>query len=388
VPLAAPGPVVVPAAPDFMLGPLGGGLGLSGREYYLCLWVAFIAYAVVARHAAALGPRVVWGAIAAGVTLFALAPPLLSQDAFSYISYARMTVDHGVNPYATAPIALPGDAAFPHVAWVLAPSAYGPLFSILTLPLGLLGVTAAFWSLKAAVALCVLGLAMVTAKVARRRGADPLTAAAFVALNPIVLVEVVGGGHNDALMMLLAMGGVAAALAGRELAAGAGLVLAAAVKISGGLAAPFALISSRNRGSFLLGGLLAAAVVVAVTIPLYGHGALDSFALLGDNQNLTTRLSLPRIASNLPLVSLDAARAVALVAYGFLLLWLLRWTWRGGDWVRAAAWATFGLLLATSWILPWYLLWVLPLAAIAEDRALVGATLALCGLQLAFGVPW
>ncbi len=44
------------------------------------------------------------------------------------------------------------------------------------------------------------------------RGVDPLRAAAFVALNPLVLVHVVGGAHNDALAMLLAMLGVAAVL--------------------------------------------------------------------------------------------------------------------------------------------------------------------------------
>jgi alpha-1,6-mannosyltransferase len=224
--------------------------------------------------------------------------------------------------------------------------------------------------------------------VARLRGADPLAAAAFVALNPVVLVDVVGGAHNDAPMMLLAMAGVLAALAGRELAAGAGLALAATVKISGGLAAPFALIASRSRGSFLAGTALALAAVLAATIPLYGHAALDSFALLGDNQNLTTRLSLPRIVSNLPLISLGAARAAGLAVYGVALASLLAWTWRGGDWIRAAGWASFGLLLATSWILPWYLLWVLPLAAVARDRALVAATVALTALQLAYGVPW
>jgi alpha-1,6-mannosyltransferase len=390
--LAAPGTVVVPAAhagaPGWLLGPFGHGLGLGGRQYYGCLWLALIAYLAVARCAPALGPRVVWTAIVAAIALFALAPPLLSQDAFSYISYARMSEVHGVNPYDIAPIALPADAAFRYVGWVLAPSAYGPLFSIATRPLGLVGVPSALWIWKAAVALCVLGLAVVTAKVARRRGADPLAAAAFVALNPVVLVDVVGGAHNDAPMMLLAMAGVLAALAGRELIAGAGLALAATVKISGGLAAPFALIASRSRGSFLAGVALALAAVLAATIPLYGHAALDSFALLGDNQNLTTRLSLPRIVSNLPLISLDAARVAGLAAYGVALAWLLAWTWRGGDWIRAAGWASFGLLLATSWILPWYLLWVLPLAAVARDRALVAATVALTALQLAYGVPW
>jgi alpha-1,6-mannosyltransferase len=394
VPLAAPGEVVVPAAsgmpqggPRWLFGIYGHGLGIPGPAYYFCLWAALGASVVVARSAAALGPRVVWAAIATGLIVFALAPPLLSQDAFSYISYARMAHLHGANPYETAPVAYPGDAAFPYVGWRFAVSAYGPLFSIATRPLALVGVPAAFWSLKALGAASVGAVAAMTAAVAKRRGVEPLAAAALVALNPLVLVHVVGGPHNDALMMVLVMAAVLAMLSRREAAAGASFALAGAMKISGAVAGPFAALASR-RWSFLAGFGLALAAVLAVTIPVYGTAALDSISLLGDNQDLTTRLSLPRIASNVPLVTVAAARVAALLAYAALVVWLARWTWRGGDWVRAAGWATLGLLLATSWIVPWYLLWVLPLAAVAEDRALLAGTLALCGLQLAYGVPW
>ena len=116
------------------------------------------------------------------------------------------------------------------------------------------------------------------------------------------------------------------------------------------MAAPFALIGSRNRGAFLTGAAAALLAVLAATIPLYGHSALDSLALLGDNQNLTTRLSLPRAASNLPLVSLDGARASAFALYGVALAGLLAWTWRGGDWVRAALYTGASVALAVAGI--------------------------------------
>jgi glycosyl transferase family 87 len=395
VPLAAPGTVVVPGAvgdgPDWLLGVFGAGLGIGGRAYYGCLWLALISYVVVWRAAPALGGRMVGGAVAAAILLFALAPPLLSQDVFSYLSYARMPHVHDANPYETAPIAFPGDAVYPYVGWIHARSAYGPVFTIATRPLGAVGISAGIWSLKAAAALCAAGVAALSAAVARRRGADPVAAAAFVGLNPVVLAEVVGGGHNDAPMMLIAMAAVLAAVAGREMAAGASFAFAAAVKITGGVAAPFAFAGAggaRPRLRLVLGAVLAGVVILAATLPLYGHSALESFVVLGDNQNLSTRLSLPRIVSNLPFVSLDAARAVALVAYGALVSWLLAWTWRGGDWVVGAGWATLGLLLATSWILPWYLIWLLPLAAVAGDARLQGAALVLCAVQLAYGVPW
>jgi hypothetical protein len=80
-------------------------------------------------------------------------------------------------------------------------------------------------------------------------------------------------------------------------------------------------------------------------------------------------------------------RAAALILYALAFVSLALWTWRGADWVRAAAWASFGLLLATSWLLPWYLIWALPLVAISRDRALVLLTLALTAYQLGARIP-
>ena len=92
--------------------------------------------------------------------------------------------------------------------------------------------------LKAVAALSVLGLAALVARLAAWRGVDPLRAAAFVALNPLVLVHVVGGAHNDGLTMLLAMLGVAAILSAREASGGAALVAAVATKASAALPRP------------------------------------------------------------------------------------------------------------------------------------------------------
>ena len=116
-------------------------------------------------------------------------------------------------PTSTPPDAVPADPAFADVTWTEATSAYGPLFTLATYPLAWLPVGAAVAVLKAVAALSVLGLAAVVARLAAWRGVDPLRAAAFVALNPLVLVHVVGGAHNDGLTMLLAMLAVAALLA-------------------------------------------------------------------------------------------------------------------------------------------------------------------------------
>lgn len=344
-----------------------------------------------------LGARPVWGLIALCLLAFAVAPVLLSHDVYSYVDYARLGVVHGLDPYVYAPDAVPTDPAYAEVTWTEATSAYGPLFTLATYPLAWLSVGLAVATLKGVAAFSVGALALLVARIASWRGVDPLRAAAFVALNPLVLVHVVGGAHNDGLTMLLAMLAVAALLSGRELAAGAGFVAAFAVKASAIVVAPFALVASgrpqpasdrkRRLGSLLAGGALAAVAIALGASLAFGWDWTGAFGLAGENQDRTSYMSIPITYARLTGLDPNPVRAAALVLYGAAVVYLLVRTWRGLDWVRAAAWASFGLLLASAWLLPWYLIWVLPLAAISRDRPLQLLTLALTAYQLGARIP-
>jgi hypothetical protein len=328
---------------------------------------------------------------------------LLSHDVYSYVDYARLGVVHGLDPYVHQPLAAPTDPAFSQVTWTEATSAYGPLFTLASYPLAWLPVGVAVAVLKAMAALSVLALAAVVSRIATWRGVDPLRAAAFVALNPLVLVHVVGGAHNDGLTVLLAMLAVAAILSAREISGGASLVAAVAVKASAAFLAPFALLATPNPESMgrkrddtsrnrpigrLLAGAFAAAVVIGAAAYLgFGWEWLHAFGLAGENQGRTSHLSIPITAARLTGLDPTPVRIAALTVYAASLLYLLRWTWRGGDWLRASAWAALGLLLATAWLLPWYLIWPLPLVAISRDRTLQLLTLALTAYQLGARIP-
>jgi Glycosyltransferase family 87 len=364
------------------------------------MWAGFVAYLGVLLAAPALGRRLVWGLIVLLVTAFALAPVLLSHDVYSYVDYARLGVVHGLDPYLQPPLAAPHDPAFAKVDWTEATSVYGPLFTLATYPLAWLPVGAAVAVLKAVAALSVLGLAALVGRIAAWRGADPLRAAAFVALNPLVLVHIVGGAHNDGLAMLLALLAVAAILSARELAGGGALVAAVAIKASAAFLAPFALLAvarpnpqrpGRVRlrsGGRLLGGALLVTALVALAAQLaFGPDWLSAFGLAGENQGRTSYMSIPITVARLSGLDPDAVRLVALVLFLTLVLELALWTWRGFDWVRAAGWTAAGLLLASAWLLPWYLVWVLPLAAIARDRTLQLLALALTAYQLGARIP-
>lgn len=334
-----------------------------------------------------LNRRLVWAAIVLLVTCFAVVPPLLSHDVYSYVDYARLGVLHGLDPYVHPPAAVPSDPAFADVTWTDTTSAYGPLFTLLTYPLAWLPVGVAVAVLKTAAALSVLVLAAIVARVAPGRGVHPARAAAFVALNPLVLVHVVGGAHNDGLTMALAMFGVAAVLAARDAAGGVSLTAAIAVKASAAFLVPFALIGAGRRGRFLAGAI-AAAVAIGLTAWLaFGWDWLHAFGLAGENQGRTSHMSAPITIARLTGLDQDAARIGALAFFAALIAYLLVWTWRGNDWVRAAGWSAIGLLLATSWLLPWYLVWPLPLVAISRDRPLQLLTLALTAYQLGARIP-
>jgi alpha-1,6-mannosyltransferase len=363
------------------------------------MWAGFLAYLGVLVAAPRLGVRVVGALIIVAVVAFACAPVLLSHDAFSYVDYARLGVKHGLDPYVNAPEAAPTDPAFAHVTWTETPSAYGPLFTIATYPLAWLPVWAAVAILKAVAAISVLGLAWVVSRLAGWRGVDESQAAAFVALNPLVLVHVVGGAHNDGLAMLLAMLGVAALAIRREASSGVFLVASAAIKSSSLFVAPFAFVEalreSRRSGDGgaspvvrMVGGALAAMVLVALAgWTAFGWHWLHAFGLAGENQGRTSHLSIPVTFARLTGIDEGAVRLAALVLFGIAAVWLLGKTWQGFDWIRAAAWAGFGLLLATSWLLPWYLVWPLPLVAVARDRRLAILLLALTAYQLGARIP-
>ncbi|HWH20003.1 MAG TPA: glycosyltransferase 87 family protein [Solirubrobacterales bacterium] len=368
------------------------------------MWAGFLAYLGVLVAAPRLGVRVVGALIVVAVVAFACAPVLLSHDAFSYVDYARLGAKHGLDPYVNAPEAAPNDPAFAHVTWTETPSAYGPLFTIATYPLAWLPVWAAVAILKAVAAISVLGLAWVVSRLAAWRGVDETQAAAFLALNPLVLVHVVGGAHNDGLAMLLAMLGVAALVIRKEASSGALLVASAAIKSSSLFVAPFAFIETlrdsmsmgrkpdhmtgfRPINRFVGGALGAGVLLAAAGYVAFGWHWLHAFGLAGENQGRTSHLSIPVTFSRLTGIDEGAVRVAALAIFGVAVVWLLVKTWQGFDWIRASAWAGFGLLLATSWLLPWYLVWPLPLAAVARDRRLAVLLLALTAYQLGARIP-
>ena len=388
-------------SPDWLLGPLrfagapGADGPLAGPLFLAGLALAFALHCGVLTQARSISPGVIAAVIGGLHLLFLLAPPLLSQDVFSYIAYARLGVEHGLDPYSAAPAVIPLDPVHPFAGSKDAVSAYGPLFTLLTYPLAPLGLSASLWILKALAAVASLGLVTLVWRAARALGQDPRPAALLVGLSPLTLVHVVGGAHNEALVVAGTMAGVLAFTSGRE-RTGAGLAtLAAGLKASAGLVVPFLVLGARRAGAALAAAIAAGLAVAGIALLGFGADALDALGLIGSNQERTSRFSFPYrtaelLGAVLPGDRLDyrsAVRALYAAAFALLLAWLLLRTRRGADPLASAGWATAGLLVASAWLVPWYGLWLLPLAALSGDRRLIIATLALTAWMLPIAVP-
>ncbi len=396
-------PESIRPVPAWLAGPFGGtGLGLGAGGLISALAVMFVSYAVAVHAADRLSARAVLMAIAGVHALVLLAPPLLSTDVFSYQAYARMGAVYGLNPYLTGPHAIQLDPLYSYIGakWVATPTAYGPVFTALSYVLAPLSVATSALAYKALAALASLATVALVWNAARVRGVDPVKAAALVGLNPLIVVYGVGGGHNDLLMLALLVAGVSLLLTERARPGGASIVLAAGVKLTAGLYLPFALADAWGRRSrslrreLAIGAGATGALLAVVSIALFGSGPFHMLATVAQNQSKGDWYSISGF------VSIDLGLATVGHVIGYLLAiaflsvtWsLLRRVWRGElDWIAAAGWATFAMLVTASFLLPWYVAWLMPFAALGRDprlwRASMVTTGVILGIQLLEYIP-
>ncbi|MEU1408927.1 polyprenol phosphomannose-dependent alpha 1,6 mannosyltransferase MptB [Streptomyces sp. NPDC005728] len=377
-------------------------LGLVGVYFGVVLLIA--AWVLLGRLVRGPQPptqRALLTVLAVWAVPLLLAPPLFSRDVYSYLAQGAM-VDAHMDVYAQGPAQLGGPLA-DEVApvWQHTAAPYGPAFlglasalSGLTrgeLPAGLLGMRL----------VALLGVALMAAalpRLARHSGADPAAALWLGALNPLVLLHLVAGAHNDAIMLGLLGLGLVAAL-GRWPVLGAVLVtLAALVKAPAalGLLAVVAL-QIRTRRTPLWAVLTTAAAAAATTVAATavagtGYGwirALDT-PVSPHNWALTSLLGratgalLDRLGSDLAPLAVPAWHLFGLAATAIAigLIWLR---------LRLRPVYALGLSLLTVAVFgpairPWYVLWGLFLIAAAAPSTSVRHRVAALAGVLALAV--
>ena len=380
----------VPASLAGAFGTTGPNLHSGGAIAVLSLMS--ISYVLVATLAGELSARTVLMAIAALYAFVLLAPPLVSTDIFSYQAYARMGAMFGTNPYLSGPHAI-GVAT--RCSPTSAPS--GPTSRASTDRCSRSSAICwrrcrsppAWSSTSRSRRWPALAIVALVWNIARLRGVDPVRAAALVGLNPLLVLYGVGGGHNDLLMLLAMVAAVYAVLRSRERLGGGLTVLAIGIKLTAGLLLPFAIAAGgprRGRGrrrDLLIGAGAMFAVLASLSVALFGTGVANLLPTVAHSQSEGDWHSIPGVVSTrLGLVTVGHIVGYVLAAaFVGVAVWLLRRVWRGQtDWIDGAGWATVAMLVAASSLLPWYVAWVLPLAALASDRRLFRAALAMTGV--------
>jgi hypothetical protein len=371
---------LVPSArflfPDWLSGPFAGlGAEMHIVAFGVALGVMTAAYVLVLVHARDLPVRWVVGTVAALHVIFLLAPPLLSTDIFGYLAHARLWSVHDLNPYTHVVAEIPADPVNQYLGrtWPKAlPAPYGPLLLLGSPVLVSYGFAAAMWALKLAAAAAALGSVALVWMAARRLGHDPRPAVALVGLNPLWLAWAVGGAHNDLPMVLLFMAGVCLALASHDRLAGGVLAAAVAVKATAGIVLAALLFGGLRRGRTLVGAVAGAVLLASLSLAVFGTDLLNSVPTLLEQGQGSSRQSVPRdlsrvLGSEQPLPVL---RHLGTAIFAVSTIGLLAWAARTRRWIDAAGWITFVLLATTTWLHAWYVVGLLPLAALSESRRL------------------
>jgi hypothetical protein len=407
--------------PHWLAGPLGGlWPGFTRSPQMLkalftgAMVVMYVAYLVGLKYVPLLRSRWAIATVVAAHAIFFLSPPLALTDIFNYINYGRMGVIDHLDPYTTIPVLEPhGDPSFALSNWHGLLSPYGPTFTLITYAIVPLGLAGSLWSMKALMMVASLGTILLVWKCARLLGRDPVMAIVLVGLNPLVLMWGLGGVHNDFLTvffivlgfyLLLRAGAESVApvdeealaphgadrpagrvrdwfspLAPLELGAGAALVTATSLKASAGIVILVVLAgllhAPRRLVQVALGMLAAGLVLGTCSLLAFGPHLPD----LGTQGRLVIAVSLPNLLglalgqggeTEVMRTLLSVVLIGSVLASG-----ALAWRWR--DSLTASGWATIALLVTLSWVLPWYILWVLPMAALSRSRKLRVAALAL-----------
>jgi len=376
---------------DFSWLRYGHGKQLATAVYYLGLAMFVIAWIRLGREVRAgrIDLRGTLVTVACWVAPLLLAPPLASRDMFSYLAQGDLAL-HGYDPYSYG-VSVLNDQLSVNVdpVWQNTPAPYGPLFILLAKCVVVLTGQSTIVGVLAMRATMCVGLVLLCwalPRLAAKLGGRPCVALWFGVANPLTLVYLVGGGHNDLLMLgLLAAGAVL--VLDRRYAAGFALVTCAfAVKATAGVALPFLvwIWAARLPGSLSRRFWRAAAGCVAVVLPVFALCTVAAGVNLGWLPALSASsvviewLSIPTavgqlshtIASGFSTLDGEVFMSVArLIGWLVLIALVARQWWlaRAGqptETMRRAALAMLIVALFSPATLPWYFSWALVLSAV------------------------
>jgi len=282
---------------------------------------------------------------------FVFETPVLSNDINRYVWDGRVQ-RHGINPYHFPPQAPElrhlRDPIFEDINNKDIPTIYPPLMQ------ALFATTTAFseslvW-MKGTFTLVDLALIGILIGLLRVKKTSPLKVIIY-AWNPLVLVEVAGNGHNDVFALALLLAAQGAILFKRGTLSIVFLGLSGLAKLMGFVLAPLFARSVRAAAWLAL-----PATCLIVSWPYFDvdSGAFRGLFEFGTRWRAND--SLFHLLVELT-QDLDAAKAIAAGLFAGLMGFLIL---RNTPPLRACYIAIGALLLLSSTVHPWYVLWIVP----------------------------
>lgn len=384
-------------------------LALAGLTLLVVAWWR---YGRLVADGAAARPRAAAATLAWWTAPLLLAPPLYSADVYSYIAQGAMVAE-GHDVYRFGPSVLAPDG-FGGVAaasvgghWTDTPAPYGPAFLLLAKAVAVVTAGQIVPAVLGMRIVAVAALALLFWALLRFAPRTATGGALWLGvLNPLLLVHVVGGLHNDGLMAGLLLAGTALAVRrGRWVAGSALVALAMMIKSPAALALLFigVVVGRETSGPLirrvakgLLGpGAVAACVAVGATLCAgTGFGWLRTQSVAGTIHTALSLTSDLGVALGESMYFLSGAEpdpvkravqamgltlALALVAY------LASCVARGWlDPLHALGLALLALVALSPMVQPWYLLWAVPPLAATAWNGRVGRAVTILSAGLVY----
>ena len=406
----------LPDAWFFGLGTGASGAGQDGT--YLGIITLYLGIALMVaswfeivrtlrRNPATPAKRVITIIVAWSVPVVVM-PPLFSRDVYSYAAQGEM-VSRGLNPYTRGPSALGSNAYFRLVdpIWQHAHAPYGPAWE--RLAGGIVQITrhdvlATIVGFRL-VALTGIGLiAWGVPALARSVGRDPAVALGLAVLNPLVLLVLLGGAHNDALMLGLLVAGCASARR-RHIMVGLALcALAAEVKVPALIGALFigwwwseGSTTWRQRVAPVAGAVLLALALMGLIGLVSGLGWrwLDGLSNPGVvvswvDPVTAVGLALSHASSGLGLgghtaAYVQAARAVGVGLAVVISIGLVLRSRLGP--IQALGWSLLAFVVLGPVVWPWYETWGFVFLAVVAEAWTLRLLLALSAVACFADLP-
>ncbi|WP_424186551.1 polyprenol phosphomannose-dependent alpha 1,6 mannosyltransferase MptB [Actinokineospora sp. G85] len=371
----------------------GHGKMLATGVLYLGFALVVWAWVRLGRHVLAgrVGTKPVLIAAAAWMAPLLISPPLFTRDVFSYLAQGTLPL-FGQDPYVVGPIVLDQPhlrdvVQNVHPFWQTTPAPYGPMFILLAKGVAWVAGSNMIGGVVLMRAMLLIGLGLLLwalPGLVRHLGGNLPTATWLAVAGPMTVVHLVGGPHNDLLMVGFLAAGTLCVLERKHVLGVLLVTLGVGVKATAAIALPFLVwvwaghLKSTPVKNFVRAGACAVGVFVATF-------ALVTFAA-GVNLGWLQALQAPTMIVNWLSVPTAVGEAVHTVvdlfvnankswfvnttrvlgALAFVAIFARQW-WRsrdgGSEAVRRMAFVLFAVAVLSPATLPWYLTWGFVIAA-------------------------